>query len=263
MKAYAKKIIAHPLFSGSAIMILGSNLANFFAYVYHFVVGRLLSPDSYGELGALLSLIGLLAVSMQFLGLVIVKFISSSKDNELASIYSWFMKLITKLSVILGVVFVVVSPLLSNFLHINITTIMLISPILVIALFSFFYRSVLQGLLRFNYLVISSNFEIVVRLVTGVLLIIIGWAVFGAMVGFVIGGAVSTTVKALVDDIINPLIGLLLSPAQTLTGFVVNVGSSTLKVGDFLNNVINLAVIMVVVYFALKIFRLDRLDKTK
>ena len=87
--------------------------------------------------------------------------------------------------------------------------------------------------------------------------------VVGFAVGFVIGGAVSTTVKALVDDIINPLIGLLLSPAQTLTGFVVNVGSSTLKVGDFLNNVINLAVIMVVVYFALKIFRLDRLDKTK
>ncbi|OHA15097.1 MAG: hypothetical protein A3H57_02965 [Candidatus Taylorbacteria bacterium RIFCSPLOWO2_02_FULL_43_11] len=99
--------------------------------------------------------------------------------------------------------------------------------------------------------------------VTGFVEFIRARGVVGFTVGFVIGGAVSTTVKALVDDIINPLIGLLLSPAETLTGLVLVIGSSTLKVGNFLNNVINLVVIMAVVYFALKLFRLDRLDKQK
>ena len=65
-----KSLIKNPLFSGSAIMIIGSNLSNFIAYVYHLIIGRLLGPSSYGTLAALLSLMGLVAVSFGFLGTV-------------------------------------------------------------------------------------------------------------------------------------------------------------------------------------------------
>src|SRR3972149_7822692 len=92
LKTFGLNLLKHPLFSGSAIMIFGSNLANFVAYLYHLVIGRLLGPAPYGELSAVLSVLGLIFASLNFLGLVIVKFVSSAKKDELVSIYSWFTK---------------------------------------------------------------------------------------------------------------------------------------------------------------------------
>ncbi|MBI2474724.1 MAG: MscL family protein [Candidatus Taylorbacteria bacterium] len=85
--------------------------------------------------------------------------------------------------------------------------------------------------------------------------------VVGFAVGFIIGGAVSTVVRSLVDNIINPLIGLLLSPTQALTDLIIPISGVSLKVGDFLNALINFMVITAVVYIGLKILKLDRLDK--
>ena len=85
MRQKVKGIMAHPLFSGSAIMVFGSNFANFFAYLYHVVIGRLLGPSLYGELAATLSLIGMISASFSFFSLVIVKFVSSAGNWALQS----------------------------------------------------------------------------------------------------------------------------------------------------------------------------------
>ena len=77
-----KGLISHPLFSGSAVMVVGSNLSSFLAYIYHLIIGRLLGPASYGELAAILSLIGLFAASFAFLGLVVIKFVSAAKKMK-------------------------------------------------------------------------------------------------------------------------------------------------------------------------------------
>lgn len=190
MKAYAKRIVLNPLFSGSAIMIFGSNLGNFFAYVYHFAMGRILSPLEYGEVGAILSLLGLLSVLISFMGLVIVKFVSSAADKDLGGVFSWFYTLGTKIGLVAGALIMLASPLISEFLHIDILIIFLVGPIFLISTLTFVLKAFLQGLMRFAVLVVSSNIQIIFRLVIGSLLVILGFSVFGAVAGYLLAGVV-------------------------------------------------------------------------
>lgn len=87
--------------------------------------------------------------------------------------------------------------------------------------------------------------------------------VVGLAVGFILGGAVSTVVKSLVDDIINPILGLILNQAKGLTEMVIKIGDASIKLGNFVNIVINFIVISAVVYFGVKFLKLDKLDKPK
>ncbi len=85
--------------------------------------------------------------------------------------------------------------------------------------------------------------------------------VVGLAVGFLMGGAISKLVTALVEDIINPLVGLLLGKAGNLAEASVQVGTATLRWGGFVATLIDFIIIAVVIYVGVKILKLDRLDK--
>ena len=87
--------------------------------------------------------------------------------------------------------------------------------------------------------------------------------VVGLAVGFILGGAVSKIVSSLVDDVINPLIGLILGGAGDLKELVVHIGGTTLKYGSFIATMVDFAIIAAVVYFVFEGLGLDRLDKKK
>lgn len=84
--------------------------------------------------------------------------------------------------------------------------------------------------------------------------------VVGLAVGFILGGAVSKLVAAVVADIINPLLGLLLSKAGNLADASWTVGSAVLKWGDLVAVAIDFIVIAAVVYLGVHGLGLDRLD---
>ena len=86
--------------------------------------------------------------------------------------------------------------------------------------------------------------------------------VVGLAIGFILGGAVSKMVTSLVDNIINPLVGILLGQVN-LTDRMLTVGAATLKYGVFLSNLIDFLIIAMVVYFGFKMLGLDKLDKPK
>jgi large conductance mechanosensitive channel len=86
--------------------------------------------------------------------------------------------------------------------------------------------------------------------------------VVGLAVGFILGGAVSKLVAALVGDIINPLIGLAFNTAN-LRDKAVEVGGTSLLWGDLVATVVDFIIIALVVYFGVKILGLDKLDKKK
>ena len=81
MRQKVRQVLTHPLFSGSAIMIIGTNGIAGLNYIYHFAMGRLLGASAYGELVSLFSLIGLLGMVPTALNLVVIKFVSSSKSK--------------------------------------------------------------------------------------------------------------------------------------------------------------------------------------
>ncbi len=186
-----KDFIKHPLFGGSATMVIGSNVANAIAYVYHLIIGRMLGPSSYGELSAVLSVLGLLFTSFNFLGLVIVKFVSAAKEKEIHFIFTWFTKKSVKAGILISAIFLLISPILNNFLHLKIATTLLVVPIVLFAFLAFVYRSFAQGLLKFWLVVVATNLDLITRLLIGLILIKLGFSVFGAVFGIVMSELVT------------------------------------------------------------------------
>src|SRR4030043_1931613 len=188
---FSKNLIKHPLFSGSAVMIIGSNSANFVAYIYHLIIGRMLGPASYGELASILSLMGLIFTSFNFFGLVIVKFVSAAEKKDLPSIFSWFTKKVVLFGGLVSFLILIATPFLSRFLSVKISIVALIVPIFVVGVAGFLYRSFLQGILRFKEVVISTNAEIMGRVILGVVFIYLGFGVFGAVTGLFLAAFIS------------------------------------------------------------------------
>lgn len=87
--------------------------------------------------------------------------------------------------------------------------------------------------------------------------------VVGLAVGFILGGSISKVVTAIVDDVINPLISALLTPTSELKNAFIQIGASKILYGDLIAVTINFIAIALVVYFGVKILKLDKLDKPK
>lgn len=98
---------------------------------------------------------------------------------------------------------------------------------------------------------------------TGFLDFIREQGVVGLAVGFILGGAVSKVVTGLVEDIINPLVGLALGSTEGLKEASVMVGSAKVLYGALISTTIDFIIIALVVYFGVKLIGLDKLDKAK
>ena len=173
------------------VMIVGSNIANALAYIYHIIFGRVLGPSLYGELSVIISVMGLLLASLSFVGLVVVKFVSSSKASEHRAIYNWFIKR----SLILGGVFalfiLVTSPFIANFLHLDVSIVALLAVIVPLTVVSMVYRAFLQGLMKFFQFVTVGVVEMSGRIIIGLVLVFVGFSVFGAVLGIFLAMAIS------------------------------------------------------------------------
>lgn len=86
--------------------------------------------------------------------------------------------------------------------------------------------------------------------------------VIGLAIGFLLSGSVSKTVSSLVDNVINPLIGLGLGKVNLADKMIV-IGASTIKYGAFVSSIVDFIIIAAVIYFIFKGLGLDRLDKKK
>ena len=69
-------------------------------------------------------------------------------------------------------------------------------------------------------------------------------------VGIIIGGAFTAIVTALVEDIINPLIGLFFK--ADFSDVVIGLGGSSIKIGEFVNSIINFLIVAFVLFVVIK-----------
>lgn len=170
-------------------MVFGSNFYNLGQFVYHFLAGRLLGKVYYGDLAAMLSIIGLISVAQISFNLTIVKFISSEKGRgAISNLAKWVHSWAIWIGLLFALSALILSPFIIDFLN-------LIEPLafyfLVPTLFFFVLlstgRSILQGLLQFNKFVISLLVEVVTKIVLTIGLIFAGFSIFGATGAILVG----------------------------------------------------------------------------
>ena len=98
---------------------------------------------------------------------------------------------------------------------------------------------------------------------------LIAFGIIGLAIAFVIGQAASKLVTSLVNDIVDPTVGLFL-PAGSLDKLAVNVTGvhgtvSQFKYGDLISNIMDFLIISLLVFVAYKVLAKYKIleDKTK
>lgn len=188
MRKRIRKIISHPLISGSAIIVIGSTIGNLFNYIFNLGMGRLLTASEYGILASLISIISIFLVFSSTVNTVFSKFSASyvgQKKEELIGV------LIERGNIVVGVIsliiitsIILVGAQISEFLHIK--EVVLVNLIAVILFFSFLSsvtNGVLQGTLKFTSSSIIYISHSVLKVIIGIGLVIMGFKVLGAVLG--------------------------------------------------------------------------------
>jgi|SRR3989344_7557852 len=180
------------LFKHSSVIFISVVIANIFAYIFHIYMARELGPASYGELGSLLAIFMILSVPVGVIQTVITKYIarfhSGNEEGKVGSLIFSAIKKLFYYGLFTFILISVLSPFIADFLHIDSSI-----PVIIVGftvLFSVILpvnRGALQGLQKFNALAINNVLEAVFRLLLGILLVVIGFGVSGALLAFGLG----------------------------------------------------------------------------
>lgn len=190
-----RRVTNSTLIKGSLLMFIGNNVANFGNFLYNLFMGRLLGPEKYGELGAILSIMILISLPLGIFNLLLVKIISSYwGKKEIGAINSILVTLTPHLF-FLGLIFTGVLLLsktfLLDFLNLeNFLPIIIVSLSFVLTGPSILARAALTGTLSFSYMTLNSLIETTLKVVISVVLVYLNFQLVGALLGPIIGGIV-------------------------------------------------------------------------
>lgn len=167
-------------------MFASSVFSNFTAYLYNLFMGRFLGPANYGVLAALISLLTIVSILTITLSTAVVKFTATYKAQENFAALSFFFRRLSLIFALLGlllfIVFFLVRFRLQEFLHLPSSVPLIILGILFFLNFTqTINNGILTGLQRFGFIAFSGAVSSLLKLVLGVLLVGLGWAVNGAI----------------------------------------------------------------------------------
>ena len=191
MRKRVKKIVTHPLISGSSIVFIGSLIVNIFNYVFNLTMGRLLSIEEYGLLASLTAFISIIAIFQTSLIQLFAKFSAAYTAQDNVQLKKALFKNGLKISLGIGLSFFVLLIIsiypFSKFLHVNsyliLVLVFLSSAILI---FNSLPLGILQGELRFISVSALNIIGVVCRILFGVSLVLLGFGVMGGIIGTLI-----------------------------------------------------------------------------
>jgi O-antigen/teichoic acid export membrane protein len=170
--------------------------ANVLNFVIHFALSRKLGVVDYGVFGSLLSALTIVGTPVAFITLVVVRFVAEfhavgdrAKIRVLSQRLLVFGASLGILGVIAGVIFE--GPIASYLRFSDSRVVAMAALTLAIAFALPAIRGVLQGAQDFVALAISTSIEASLKIVLAVGLVVAGWGVSGAFLGYVLASAVS------------------------------------------------------------------------
>jgi len=183
---FLSRLIKHELISGSFYIFAGGMVANVFAFFLNLFLARNLSYADYAIFASLLSVITLAAIPAGSINTVIVKFATDffvkNENDKLKILYLLFFKFVLGLSLFIIFLFFIFSVPLINYLHIDNVWYVIVTGFVI----SSFYLNTLntaflQSLLKFKFMALLNILGGSIKLVVGVILVILGYKVFGGL----------------------------------------------------------------------------------
>lgn len=182
----SKKFIRHELISGSLYIFAGSLIANILAFLFNLFLARSLTAVDYGVYASLISVIVLVGIPAQSVVTVIVRFatnyLSSGQTDKAVKLYKTTFGFTLVIAILLIFIFSVFSLPIKNFLHIdNILLVIFPGVIVAVGYLGIANTAFLQSLFKFTFMSITLVVGSIAKLSVGVLLIILGFKVFGGL----------------------------------------------------------------------------------
>ncbi|MBS3066395.1 oligosaccharide flippase family protein [Candidatus Pacearchaeota archaeon] len=151
-------------------------------------MARLLSISDYGILGALFYLVYILGIFGESIQNIFAKTSATEKDNGyLKNITKRFYKKIGPLTGIFFIFYLLLGLLLYYLKDIPYTLIIINGLFIFILLFLPITRGILQGKKKFYSLGFNLITESSIKVLLSIILVLIGWRVYGAIIGAVLG----------------------------------------------------------------------------
>jgi len=180
------------MLNGSIIMLLSSTLVSILNFAYNVVMARMMGPSKFGHVTASVTLLMLAsAVTLSF-QLVCAKFVARNQTpGAKAGVYHTLLSKAWMLSLAMGAIVFASQGWIAGYLNIPDSRILAVLAIGIAAYVPLgVRRGAMQGLCSFRRLGASFIIEAVTRLLTGVVLVVLGYGVLGAV------GAISAAVLA-------------------------------------------------------------------
>ncbi len=176
----------------ATFIFVATTLANIGAFLFHVYMGRHLTPADYGILYTLLALLMIVSVPGGTIQTVITKYASHFRaHNQYGKIRFLFLHSLKKLFLYGGIgflIFIALSGHIARFEQIpSRLPVVIVGFILLFSVVSPAAGGIVQGLQRFDYLGWSMILGTLLRLISGIILVIIGFGVNGAMSASIIG----------------------------------------------------------------------------
>jgi len=176
-----------------AIVFMGTSLAGFFTLLYHLVSVRLLSPEDYGTLNALISLTAFTSMAIYPLTTTLTRFFTeylTRKDFKL--INDLFLKCVKRLLLFAFMLFllsIVFARAFGNFLNTSSVYIIVCGIIIFVTLISPPFLSLIQSSQKFKLFSLIIFSSSLTKLAIGFSLMFLGLNVLGGLFGL-LGGSV-------------------------------------------------------------------------
>lgn len=176
------------MLKASTILLIALFIQSFFNYGFHFSMGRLLSVEDYGDLGAINSLINVLAVPCLTVLFVVSKFISTYKAegdiSKMKYLYEFLIKRVSLLGIFAFGSIAVASVFLKEYLNMASVVPVIILGIGVVSMFYLqTIMGVVKGLQKFNAYAINLILYGGLKFLIALVLVYAGFELSGAVSG--------------------------------------------------------------------------------
>ncbi len=190
-----KNLLKNELFLASLTLMILINIGNVINYVFHFSMARLLGPIDYGVFAVLTNIIYIFNVPALSIQTLVSKYTTKYKIkkeySKINGVMNNLIKEIVIVSFVLYFLFLIISLFIYQYLNISFYLLALTGLFIFLAFTYPILTGILQGMKKFNAwgwnFIISCIFKFVIALA----LVILGFRVYGAVLGVLIGTLIS------------------------------------------------------------------------
>ena len=180
---------------GAVTLLIALSVLNASNYIFHVAVSRLLGPEEYGGLAAVLAIVMILAVPLSVAQTVVAKRVAvlrrAGAEDDVDVTVAATTRSLARAGLVGFVLLTLASPLLAAFLRADLGPTLPLGLYWLVSLPLSAVLGGMQGRLRFAPLAGVAVFGVAVRLVAGIGLVWAGFGVTGAILGTVLAQVLS------------------------------------------------------------------------